>query len=207
MQPRTDGRPLPRQAAVDADLCAACGICAGACPSSTPFRSVADLVSGIDMPQQSVHSMRRELDRVIVALRGETKIVVFGCNSAADVGAVRRSDTAALSLICTAMLPPAFVEYALRNGGVDGVLITGCLDGDCAYRLGNRWTEQRMIAEREPHLRSSVPAERVRIAWHGRFDGEALQVEVDRFRAQVLALSPSTRDVLRPSKRREWFHD
>lgn len=205
MQPRTDGKPLPRQAVVDADLCAACGICAGACPSSTPFRSVADLVSGIDMPQQSVHSMRRGLERAIVALRGETKIVVFGCNSAADVGAVRRPDTAALSLICTGMLPPAFVEYALRSGA-DGVLITGCLDGDCAYRLGNRWTEQRMIAEREPHLRTSVPAERVRIAWRGHFDGEALQADVDRFRAQVRALAPSTRHALPPSKRREWAH-
>ena len=39
MQPRTDGKHLPRQAVVDPDLCAGCGICAGACPSSTPFRS------------------------------------------------------------------------------------------------------------------------------------------------------------------------
>lgn len=206
LQPRTDGRPMPRQAAVDADLCAACGICAGACPSSTPFRSVSDLVSGIDMPQQSVHSMRRELDRVIVALRGETKIVVFGCASAADVASVTRSDTAALSLICTGMLPPAFVEYALRSG-VDGVLITGCRDGDCAYRLGNQWTEQRMTAEREPHLRASAPAGRVRIAWRGNFNGKALRADVDRFRAQVRALGRSPHDTVPPSKRREWVDD
>ena len=32
------------QAQVDAALCASCGICAGACPSSTPFRSVGELV-------------------------------------------------------------------------------------------------------------------------------------------------------------------
>ena len=36
MVTRTDGRPHPFQASVRADLCAGCGICAGACPSSTP---------------------------------------------------------------------------------------------------------------------------------------------------------------------------
>ena len=205
MQPRTDGKPLPRQAVVDPDLCAACGICAGACPSSTPFRGGVDLVTGIDMPQQPVHAMRRELERAIVALRGETKIVAFGCDCAANVDALRAPDTAALSLICTGMLPPSFVEYALRRGA-DGVLITGCRDGDCAYRLGNRWTEERMQAEREPHLRATVPAERVRITWRGPFDGKALRTEIDLFRAALRGLPAWTRNGLRSPKRKEAAH-
>ena len=201
MQPRTDGRPLPRQAVVDPDLCAACGICAGACPSSTPFRSVADLVTGIDMPQQPVHALRRDLERAIAALRGETKIVAFGCGCGADVNALRSRDTATLSLICTGMLPPSFVEYALRNGA-DGVLLTGCRDGDCAYRLGNRWTEERMDARREPHLRTSVPAERLRIAWCGPRDRSVLAAAIDRFRADLRALPGTASNGLRPSKRK-----
>ncbi len=205
MRPRTDGKPLPRQAVVDPDLCAACGICAGACPSSTPFRGVVDLVTGIDMPQQPVHAMRQALERAIVALRGETKIVAFGCDCAANVDALRAPDTAALSLICTGMLPPSFVEYALRRGA-DGVLITGCRDGDCAYRLGNRWTEERMQAEREPHLRATVPAERVRITWRGPFDGKALRTEIDLFRAALRGLPAWTRNGLRSPKRKEAAH-
>jgi coenzyme F420-reducing hydrogenase delta subunit len=45
------------------------------------------------------------------------------------------------------------------------MLITGCREGDCAYRFGNEWTEQRLAGEREPHLRLNVPRQRVQIAW------------------------------------------
>ncbi|HEX6137087.1 MAG TPA: hydrogenase iron-sulfur subunit [Casimicrobiaceae bacterium] len=202
MRPRSDGKPLPREAVVDADLCAACGICAGACPSSTPFRSVDELATGIDLPQRPIGGLRDELERTLAALRGTPRIVVFGCDCAADVAAVPARDTATLSLPCTAMLPPSFVEYALRSGA-DGVLVTGCRDGDCAYRLGNRWTEERMRAEREPHLRATVPPERVRIAWCGRFDAAALHRELERFRCALGALP--VRSTRPPStiKRRE----
>ena len=55
----------------------------------------------------------------------------------------RRPDTAAVSLLCAGQLPPAFVEYALRNGA-HGVLIAACPDGGCEYRLGTRLTLERM---------------------------------------------------------------
>ena len=61
MAPHPD-KPGHKIAIVDADLCAACGICAGSCPSSTPFRSQEQLVTGIDMPQQPVDVMRRQLE-------------------------------------------------------------------------------------------------------------------------------------------------
>jgi coenzyme F420-reducing hydrogenase delta subunit len=73
-------------------------------------------------------------------------------------------DTATLSLLCSGQLPPSFVEYALRHGA-QGVLITGCGECDCAFRFGNDWTEQRLAGAREPHLRRTVPRERVRVAW------------------------------------------
>jgi coenzyme F420-reducing hydrogenase delta subunit/ferredoxin len=199
MRPRTDGRPLPREAVVDSDLCAACGICAGACPSSTPFRSGEVLHTGIDLPQRPIGSVRDDLARGLENLRGAPRIVVFGCDCAANARALQASDTAVLSLPCAAMWPPSFVEYALRSG-VDGVLIAGCRDGDCAYRLGNRWIEQRMRGMREPHLRGTVPIERVETAWCGPFDGTALARELARFRKRLGAL-PAAR--LAAFKRRQ----
>lgn len=205
MQPRTDGKALPRQAVVDADLCAACGICAGACPSSTPFRSVAELVTGIDMRQRPISRVRDELERAVAALEGEPRIVVFGCDCASDLRAVGAADTAVLSLLCTGMLPPSFIEYALR-GGADAVLISGCREGDCGFRLGDRWTIERMAATREPHLRSTVVSARVRILWAGATDRNALRDELDRFRDALRALPPSPRARLRRPKRQEAAH-
>jgi quinol-cytochrome oxidoreductase complex cytochrome b subunit/Pyruvate/2-oxoacid:ferredoxin oxidoreductase delta subunit len=157
---QTPGRPIRQLARVDADLCASCGICVGACPSSTPFRSIAELVTGIDMPQQPIATLRQQLDVGLAALHAEHKLVIIGCDRGAPAAAPAGDDVLALGLICTGQLPPSFIEYALRNGAA-GVLVTGCLDGDCAFRLGQRWTEERLRGAREPHLRASVPSERV----------------------------------------------
>ncbi len=187
LRPRSDGRRAPREALVLPELCAGCGICAGACPSSTPFRSAAPLVTGIDMPQLPIGALRARLERAVAALEGRPKIVVFGCDWGADVERLRGPGTAAFRLLCTGMLPPSFIEYALR-GGADGVLVTGCREGDCAFRLGNRWTEERLRGQREPHLRRNVPAERLRVFWAGPRDFHRLADELERFRAHVAAL-------------------
>ena len=64
------------------------------------------------------------------------------------------------------MLPPSFIEYALRLGAA-GVLIAGCRAGDCEYRLGDRWVHERLLGLREPHLRASVSRAQVSVQWCG----------------------------------------
>ncbi len=132
------------KAIVWSDRCAACGICAGACPSSTPFRSARELVSGIDLPDSTVHDLRRRLRAVLPAPE-----VVFRCESASGPG---------IAVRCVAMLPPSFVEYALRNGA-RSVKVVGC-EAECAYRLGLELADERFSRRRDPKLRPTVVAKR-----------------------------------------------
>ena len=136
---------LDDKAMVLAERCAACGICAGACPSSTPFRSIRELVSGIELPDLTINHVRKTLQAALPC-----EEVIFCCEKNRVPGAI--------ALRCLAMLPPAFVEYALRNGAAR-VKAIGCA-GECAYRLGMELCEERFAGRREPHLRSSVAFER-----------------------------------------------
>ena len=191
MQPRSDGRPYALQPVVDPNLCASCGICVGACPSSMPFRS-DELVSGIELPDKLLKTLRADTDHALAALQGNARVMVFGCDCAYDVRALQSEGVAALSLPCIGMLPPAFVDYALRNAHAEGVLIAGCREGDCQYRLGIRWTEQRLARERAPHLRQRVPLQRIETCWAGAQDGELARTALSTLRARITQLPRET---------------
>lgn len=175
------GRTL---AQVDPDLCVSCGICAGACPSSTPFRSVAQLATGIDMPQLPIDALRQRLRASLEATAAAHPIVVFGCDHGADVARWQAADVCSFSLLCAGQLPPSFVEYALRDGAA-GVVVAACREGGCEFRFGERWTAERLRGAREPHLRASVDAERVDLVFAGRNDEALIAEAVDRLRSVI----------------------
>ncbi len=135
------------QASVFPSRCAACGICAGACPSSTPFRSIQHLVSGIELPDQTMQELRSKVQAVLAS---GSQDLVFTCQTNANPDAI--------VLRCLAMLPPSVVEYALRRGARK-VRAVGC-EGECAYRLGMELCDERFAGRREPQLRATVRAER-----------------------------------------------
>ena len=190
--------PNGRQVQVYPELCAGCGICAGACPSSTPFRTAATIASGIDLPQLTVNDLRARLETSLARLEGAGRVVVFGCDESVKSAGLADARTAALGLPCIGMLPPSFAEYALRNGA-DGVLLAGCRDGECAYRLGAELTLARMRGEREPHLRTNVPRERLRFAWLACGEETALARALDEFRDSLVRAAARP---VQPPKRR-----
>jgi len=161
MRPRSDGMQFMEEAVVVADRCVSCGICVGACPSSSAFRG-AGYVSGIEMPSLPISGLRTAMMNELAKLEGDVRIMVFGCDMAANIEKLRSESVAVLSLPCIAMLPPSFIEYALHEHHVEGVLITGCRESDCYHRLGVLWTKRRLTAEREPRLRSRADRERIR---------------------------------------------
>jgi len=65
-------------------------------------------------------------------------------------------------------------------------MISGCCEGDCHYRLGNEWMDQRFAKERMPILRTRVPRDKVRIRWLGEQGTKQLGREVKEFQALLL---------------------
>jgi quinol-cytochrome oxidoreductase complex cytochrome b subunit/coenzyme F420-reducing hydrogenase delta subunit len=188
MQPRQDGRPYELQPVVDANLCASCGICVGSCPFSMPFRST-ELVSGLELPELPTAVLRAQTDRALAALHANgPRLVVFGCDRGFGVHAMRSKSVATVSLPCIGMLPPAFIDYALRDSLADGVLVTGCREGDCHFRLGIQWIEQRLARERPPHLRQRVAEERIELCWADAPDRQLLIAGLSKLRERIAAL-------------------
>ena len=158
---RTDDLPFPNQAEVDPSLCVSCGICVGACPSSTPFRRSEDLKTGIDLPDYSLKELR---ERVIAAAGTLTKpgrVLVLACEHGAAGG--RLDGTVVMP--CVAMMPPSLIDFVLSRDLADGVAVAGCAESACYNRLGIQWTEQRFAGQRDPYLRARVPRDRIATIW------------------------------------------
>ncbi len=173
------------QSVVDPDLCISCGICAGACPSSSPFRHVDELSTGISIPGLHIKELLFLTEAKLKNVRGGSRLMIYSCDHASDVAELESDSVAAISMPCSALVPPAFVDYVLRRDLADGVLIGGCCEGDCYYRLGNTWMKQRFSAGRMPILRTRVPRERVRSRWLGAQGGAGMRAEVEVFQAEL----------------------
>ena len=199
ISPRTDGLPFSHQAVVNADLCTSCGICVGACPTATPFRRATELIPGIDLPHRSIRELRDQVSEATRKLTGEARTIVFGCDSGADIERLEGPGVAVLRLPCVAALPPSFLDYVVTKGHADGVFLTGCQEGDCFNRHGIRWTELRIAAERDPHLRARVPHARIGRFWAGLARAGKLQAELAAFQARLKELGPFRKS---PAERR-----
>jgi coenzyme F420-reducing hydrogenase delta subunit/ferredoxin len=189
LQARTDGASYDHEVVVNPELCGACGICAGSCPASNPFRSSrGELKTGIDMPQLPVDEMRSLTRETIAEMAGDLKIIVYGCEHGIDVKRLESDDTRGIKLICSGMLPPTLVEYALKQGA-DGVMVTGCRQNDCYYRFGNQWTRMRFAGERKPILRARAERDRIRIHGGAEPDKPAIEQDLDEFRQRLRELN------------------
>ncbi|MFC1664216.1 hydrogenase iron-sulfur subunit [Pseudomonadota bacterium] len=182
---RTDGARWIHEVVVQPNLCAACGICVGSCPSSNPFRQKNEvLTTGIDMPQFTVDELRNRTDAAISGLSAGTKIVVYGCENTFDVSALETQNAAVVKVFCVGMLPSTLIEYALKNGA-DGIFVTGCRTGDCYYRHGNIWLDKRFEGERKPRLRARADRRRIAVSRGAETDGTKIQKALEEFRETI----------------------
>jgi coenzyme F420-reducing hydrogenase delta subunit len=190
MVKRSDGAAFEQEAVVDPDICVACGICVGSCPTATPFRRAGELIPGIDLPSLALTSLREKVDAAAGKLDGPTRLLVFGCDKALKVEKFKNHDIATVSMPCAGMLPPSFIDYVLSKKLADGVVVTGCRSGECHYRLGTVWLEERLEGKRDPRLRKRVPRERILQVWASATDGRSFERNLVNFKGEVNELAP-----------------
>jgi coenzyme F420-reducing hydrogenase delta subunit len=194
MVPRTDGMPFPTEAQVNASLCVSCGICMGACPSSTPFRRTEELRTGIDLPDYSLKELRERVLAAAAALpEPAPRVLTLACEHG---GGARQADVVVMP--CVAMAPPSLLDFILSRDLADGVAVAGCAESACYERLGVAWTKQRFAGERDPYLRARVPRERIALIWTSALATRQFERELASFRAKIAALPPIARQRAAP---------
>jgi ferredoxin/coenzyme F420-reducing hydrogenase delta subunit len=184
---RTDGMPFPTQAQVNPSLCVSCGICVGACPSSTPFRRSDELKTGIDLPDYSLKELRERVIGVADQLAGPGRVIVLACEHGAAAG--RLDGTVVLP--CVAMAPPSLIDFILSRDLADGVVVAGCAESACYNRLGIKWTEQRFAGERDPYLRARVPRDRIATIWASALEARKAEADIAAIAARIADLPSS----------------
>jgi coenzyme F420-reducing hydrogenase delta subunit len=95
---------------------------------------------------------------------GAPRVLVYACDHAA-AKELSNKNTKIITMPCVAMLPPSFIDFVLSRGLAEGVMLAGCAEGDCYYRLGGSWTRDRIAGERDPYLRKRVDRERLSLSW------------------------------------------
>jgi coenzyme F420-reducing hydrogenase delta subunit/NAD-dependent dihydropyrimidine dehydrogenase PreA subunit len=164
MEPRSDGAAYASEAVVNAANCVSCGICVGSCPTSTPFRRATAIIPGIELPAHPIAGLRDRTLEVSESFAGAPRVLVYACDHAA-AKELSNKNTRIITMPCVAMLPPSFIDFVLSRGLAEGVMLAGCAEGDCYYRLGGSWTRDRIAGERDPYLRKRVDRERLSLSW------------------------------------------
>ena len=183
MSPRSDGLKFDQEAVVIPDLCVSCGICVGACPTASPFRSRRPLDPGIDLPGMPAAALRDRTVAVGAAIDGSRRVLSFACRGSSASVELRSAGEALVEVECMGQIPPPFFDFILSRNIADGIFLAACGNQACHYRLGRDWTEQRIRRERDPLLRKRVDTDRIATGWSDdpAFRGR-LSDQVSRFR-------------------------
>ncbi len=200
MEPRSDGSVYTHEAVVDTNLCTSCGICVGACPTATPFRTRSELSPGIELPEDKIKELREKTIATSNNLSGNDRVIIYGCDNSLDPAAIAETNVGIVTMPCIGMLPPSFIDFVLSRKLADGVFLTGCREGDCSFRLGIKWTEERISGDRDPRLRKRVNQDRIGKYWAGLTRRKKFFKELTAFRLRLKKLTSIQTDARIESK-------
>jgi F420-non-reducing hydrogenase iron-sulfur subunit len=142
--------------------------------------------------------MRQRHGERKVAKEFEPRIVAFLCNwcsyAGADLAGVSRLQMPptfrVIRVMCSSRVDPMFVVKAFLQGA-DGVIIAGCLPGDCHYLKGNYYARRRFAVLNKTFESLGLEPERLRLSWVSASDGPRYAEVVKEFTEEIRKLGPS----------------
>ena len=159
------------------------------------FRRASALVPGIDLGWLPLAEVRGRTHKAAARLTGTGRVLNFGCDHGLAVDQRANENSDAVSLRCISMLRPSMIAYLLSRRLADGVVLTGCREGQCNYRVGQRWTEERINGLRDPQLQGRVPRKRIVLIWAAPIERKRVEREMQNFRHRLQALALPSPDV------------
>lgn len=174
--------------------CKGCGVCAAECPMGA-----MQLIHFKD--QQIVAAIEALLkpERLTVSRENFEPIVLcFTCQwcsyAAADLAGVSRiqypPNVRILRVPCSGRVDVLHVLKAFLNGA-DGVIITGCLIGDCHYTDGNVKARDRVGVMRKSLTALGINPERLEIGFASSSEGQKFATMMTDFVEKIRKLGPN----------------
>jgi heterodisulfide reductase subunit A len=177
------------QVEIEVAQCRGCGICASVCPGKAiTLQHFSD--EQISAMCHVTHSDRRETF--------EPNIVAFCCNycayTAADLAGSQRLDyptsVRILRLPCSGRADMQFAFDALKDHA-DGVLILGCMEGDCHFDEGNIKAKKRVTYIRKLLDETGIGEKRLKMDNVPASSGIAFAEAVTSFTEKIKELGPN----------------
>ena len=95
-----------------------------------------------------------------------------------------KDNVAIVELTCSGMIQPIMLEEAFKQGA-EGVFVMGCQIGDCHFREGNKWCQERLLGQRPPNIKKTVDKNKVRGYWLAKCDYKKFIDKVNKFEEEL----------------------
>lgn len=174
--------------------CKGCGVCASECPmGAMQLKHFKDdqIIAAIEALFES--KKLTKLDKSFKPL-----ILCFACQwcsySAADLAGVSRiqypPNIRVLRVPCSGRVDVLHVLKAFQSGA-DGVIITGCLIGDCHYIDGNVKAKDRVNVMKKSLASLGIDPERLEIGFASSSEGQKFSAMMTDFVKKIEKLGPN----------------
>ena len=95
-----------------------------------------------------------------------------------------KNNVSIVELTCSGMIQPIMLEEAFKQGA-EGVFVMGCQIGDCHFREGNKWCQERLLGQRPPNIKKTVDKNKVRGYWLAKCDYKKFIEKINRFEEEL----------------------